>query len=440
MEEMSVHELQSQRPTRGIERHSHDYLDTDFQVWDLGGQLNYRETYLSKPEVFNQTKAMIFVCDIQDTNRIEEAYEYYVDILNILVNVDPLPKLYVLFHKFDPELAGQLKAHFYRATRLFRKADKVTRHKFKGYATSIYANTIDLAVKRILFENFEDYKEPTARLRAKPKGKITEEEATVPTPSAAPATETAVSSATPLTETPAPSAAPITETVTPSPVTASATPTSTPAPVTEPVVETSLTESEETLATEVVEEEPDEVTIDQALEEATPTDLMDLSEDVVNKLTAIINTRMKESEEIVALSILSTTGEQSLAIGKTEMDYDRLSTLKEVVSTMNPKQFFKDLTDIEYRGLGHFSLADFDIYFARASDEYAIAVLATDVSTAMLQNAQRIVRSIRQGLGMVPDTDEEEEEKMDKEKPKGKKDLVADLRNRLKALSGLDEI
>ena len=132
MEEMSVEELKDQRPTRGIERHAQDFLDTDFQVWDLGGQLNYRETYLSKPEVFNQTKALVFVVDIQDIDRLDEAYQYYVDILGILVNVDPLPKLYVLFHKFDPELAGKLKAHFYKATRLFRKADNITRHKFKG--------------------------------------------------------------------------------------------------------------------------------------------------------------------------------------------------------------------------------------------------------------------------------------------------------------------
>ncbi|MHA2405104.1 MAG: hypothetical protein ACXADH_19085 [Candidatus Kariarchaeaceae archaeon] len=40
---------------------------------------------------------------------------------------------------------------------------------------------------------------------------------------------------------------------------------------------------------------------------------------------------------------------------------------------------------------------------------------------------------------MVPD-DEQFEDEDDEEKPPGKKDLVADLRGRLKALSGLDEI
>ncbi|MHA2168425.1 MAG: ADP-ribosylation factor-like protein [Candidatus Kariarchaeaceae archaeon] len=470
MEEMSVEELKDQRPTRGIERHSQDFLDTDFQVWDLGGQLNYRETYLSKPEVFNLTKALVFVVDIQDIDRLDEAYQYYVDILSILVNVDPLPKLYVLFHKFDPELAGKLKAHFYKATRLFRKADNITRHKFKGYATSIYSNTIDLAVKRILFENFEDFEEPAGTLKPKPKSTVSEKK--VPATSAPKPTTTPPPSSTPVSSPPPTRAPPTTRppSVAPAPSKA-ATPSEikTEAPSQSVVDELSaLSEkidvagpieksAEEEVTVEVptevpavdvteevpvegVEEKSDEMAEDEAaLEEATPTTLIDLSADVVEKLTGIINKRMKESDEIVALSILSSEGDQALAVAKEVMDYERLSTLREVVSTLNPKQFFKDLTDIEYRGLGHFSLSDFDIYFARASDDYAIAVLATDVSTPMLQNAQRIVRSIRQGLGMVPD-DEEFEDEDDEEKPPGKKDLVADLRGRLKALSGLDEI
>ena len=32
MEEMNVDEIKDLRPTRGIERHSHDFLDTDFKV------------------------------------------------------------------------------------------------------------------------------------------------------------------------------------------------------------------------------------------------------------------------------------------------------------------------------------------------------------------------------------------------------------------------
>ncbi|MCE7736653.1 MAG: hypothetical protein GPJ54_17350 [Candidatus Heimdallarchaeota archaeon] len=459
MEEMDANDLKNLAPTKQIERHATSYLDKDFSVWDMGGQLNYREAYLNKPEVFNQTKAMIFVIDIQDIERLEESYQYFVDILQILKNVDPAPKLYVLFHKYDPEISGRLKAHFYKAARLFRKADKLTPQKFKFYLTSIFSNSIDLAVKRILFENFEDFEEPSQKLTMDKKEDTPQP--TVPVPSTTPATN--LSSPTtppkPTTQSEVPSAPlpkakdesfEIKTSVTTEPVKSSAVEIAPPAPPpTSAPVEIPTTRPPPTSAppkaeipvkeVEKVKEEKAEeikkVTAEDKdeLADATPPSLFDLSDELVDKLTEVVEKRMQESEEIVALSILSTEGKQVLAIGKNALDYERLETLKEVVMTLNPKEFFKELADIEYRGLGHFTLSDFDIYFARANQDYGIAILAIDVSTLMLQNAQRIVDSIRQGLGMMDISEEAEPEVK-------KKDLVSDLRSRLKQLSSLSDL
>ncbi len=425
MEEMSVNEVQDLRPTRGIERHVHDFLDVDFAVWDLGGQKNYRETYLSKPEVFNQCKALIFVVDIQDEPRLEEAYEYYVAILRILVNVDPIPKIYVLFHKFDPELRGKLRAIFYKATRMFRKADNILNSKFKGYATSIYSNGLDLAVKRILFENFEQFKnlDPQTLTTATPaKLKVGEKtKSKIPTMDR----PTQKISTLPKPEEKVPAIPKPEEKVPAIPKPEEKVPTI-------PKPEEKVKEKEIDIDKE----------IDKEIDKATPSFFDDISQEVVERLTAVINKRMKNSPEIAALSILSSEGKQVLAIGKTEIDYERLKILKDVVASLNPKKFFKNLSEIEYRGLGHFPLQDFDIYFAKGSDEYAVAIIATDVSTLMLQNAQRIVRSIRQGLGTVAD-DSSDDSDLDEptKKPKTKKkDLVNDLRNRLKSISGLDNL
>ncbi|MHA2278663.1 MAG: hypothetical protein ACXAC2_23030, partial [Candidatus Kariarchaeaceae archaeon] len=393
---------------------------------------------------------------IQDIERLEESYQYFVDILQILKNVDPSPKLYVLFHKYDPEISGRLKSHFYKAARLFRKADKLTPQKFKFYLTSIYSNSIDLAVKRILFENFEDFEEPSQKLsmdRQEPS-----QEPSVPVPS----TTSTVSNSQVVPQ-------PTAQTTTPPPPTTSASTTpkeesfevrtsvsgekpKAPEPLktkadlaakSEPVVPKievppSPTTDEVAEIKQVTEADKEDVkeatTADEAeLVEATPSSLFDLSDELVDKLTQIVDKRMKETDEIVALSILSTEGKQVLAIGKNDIDYERLETLKEVVATLNPKQFYKELSDIEYRGLGHFTLSDFDIYFARANQDYAIAILAVDVSTLMLQNAQRIVDSIRQGLGMMDVSEEVEPEVK-------KKDLVSDLRSRLKKLSSLSDL
>ena len=352
MEEMSVQELEQQRPTRGIERHSHDFLDHDFSVWDLGGQASYRDEYLSKPEVFNQTAALIFVVDIQDIDRLDDAYKYYTDIINILINVEPMPKLYVFFHKFDPKLTGKLRPHFYKATRMFRQADHLIRQKFKGYATSIYSNSINLAVKRILFENFEDYQEPTGSVKVTPKTEVkgsSEDGASVPTPkSDVPAPE---ESSNPETPTPVmKESAPTSTTQTPSSTDKSKSGAPVPTMAPEPTMS-----SEPSSDDEMSEEE--EKDLDETLEAATPKAMDEFSDEIVEKLTSIINKRMKETPEIVALSILSSQGKQALAVAKNEIDYDRLATLREVVGSLNPKQFFKDLTDIEYRGLGHFSLS-----------------------------------------------------------------------------------
>ncbi|MHA2248974.1 MAG: ADP-ribosylation factor-like protein [Candidatus Kariarchaeaceae archaeon] len=498
MEEMSLPEAIDPTPTRGIERHSNIYLDTEFQVWDLGGQKKYRETYLTKPEIFDKARCVIYVVDIQDFHRIDESYKFYVNTLNIIKDIKPQPRMYVLFHKFDPEKSVKLKTQFYRATKLFRKADQVIQHNFKGYATSIHSNTIDLAIKRILFENFEAYEEPEI-IEPEPTPVKIEvvaeaepapvEEVIAPTiePEVMEATESetvvetieadSVAEAETIPPEPAPlpekAPPPTTEPITPTPTPTKA-PTPKPsqkpevaappgmaqlpsvAPVEEfakPVVKTTpdLSEIEDLLAmADDLKErfdpsDIDESEVDEALEMATPTELSDLSEDLLDKLASIIDTRMKETEEIVALSILGPDGKQVLAFGETEEDYGRLDTVREVVSSLNPKQFFKDLTDIEYRGLGHVSLDLFDIYFARASDDYAVAVIATNVSTEMLENAQIIVNSIRQGLNITPDDEEEEvieeeeeikaahfdEEKPVSFRPKGKKDLVLDLRSRL---------
>lgn len=454
MEELAIAEAADQSPTRGIERHDHSFLDHDFAVWDLGGQKNYRETYLSKPEVFAKTTALVFVVDIQDMPRLDEAYDYYVDILNTMQSLDTLPRMYVFFHKFDPDLIAKLRANFYKATRKFRQADHLIKQKFKGYATSIYSNSIQLAIKRTLVDNIEGYREPPETVKREPKKKeepvpttssksekvveekFTEVKTPVPSiPTSSTTTETSSSASFAETDdVQAPE--PLIEESIPAPVPVADQTAPAPAPVLdepEPVSEEVQTQMD--LVDELTGKIVDEEEINETLEEATPKSLLDLSDTIVENLTNVINKRMKEIPEIVAFSILSADGDQVMAIAKDDGDYEKLDILKEVVGSLNPRQFFKELTDVEYRGLGHISLSDFDIYFAKASEDYAIALVAIDVSTMMLENAQKIVTAVRQGINMVELGDEEDEVKEEE-----KKDIVSDLKSRLKAISGLDDI
>lgn len=455
--ELNVEESVDSKPTRGIDRHVNQFLDVDFSVWDLGGQKSYRETYLSRPEVFNATKAVIFVVDIQDTERFEESYQYYLDIMNIVMNIDPRPKVYVLFHKFDPQLSGKLRSHFFRATKLFRQADKIGGIKFTGFATSIYSDTIQKAVKRILWENMEGY-EPSKET-TKPSSDSQEDTTAVPK-IGAPAPAVPKTSPQPVIPKPMAKeldkslekemdtilssideiaakakkmqeekekASNVTEEVikeTPKP------PQVSEAAVAKPEVE------ESTPAVEIPKPEASSEPVESKVYEEVPN-LKDLSQQVVDKLSAVVQKRMNETEEIVAIAILGLSGDIPLAVAKSEVQKEKLEIVRNVVSSLNPKQFFKDLGDVEYRGLGHLQIADFDIYFARLTDENAIAILAVDVSTNMLENAQRIVKTLRQGLGMGEKGDLEEE---DQEEEPDKEDLIGDLRARLSRISSLHSV
>ncbi|TFG01649.1 MAG: hypothetical protein EU540_03205 [Promethearchaeota archaeon] len=94
-------------PTKGNEIISIKVLDTDFSIWDLGGQEAFRKEYLSNFDNYIPgCNKLIFVFDIQDTKRYELALEYFekiIDLTEIEKNANNF-ELSVFFHKFDPDL------------------------------------------------------------------------------------------------------------------------------------------------------------------------------------------------------------------------------------------------------------------------------------------------------------------------------------------------
>src|SRR5271157_4625995 len=92
------------QPTRQTERTSFAYLGNRITRWDMGGQQRYRISYLQNPgKYFDRTAICIFVVDVQDTERIDEALEYYQSVLNTFNQLNISPPIYVFLHKADPE-------------------------------------------------------------------------------------------------------------------------------------------------------------------------------------------------------------------------------------------------------------------------------------------------------------------------------------------------
>jgi hypothetical protein len=96
------------KPTKGVERKKVGAKGINIFVWDLGGQVDYRTSYLEQPEkFFLGTNMVIYVIDMQDPNRFNESIEYFQKILDILRSFGESPYLLIFLHKSDPDIVDE---------------------------------------------------------------------------------------------------------------------------------------------------------------------------------------------------------------------------------------------------------------------------------------------------------------------------------------------
>ena len=102
--------IQDLMPTKGAQRDGVEFFSIPIITWDLGGQALYRNEYLdsSKSKLFfSDTDVLFYVIDVQDTNRYDEALDYYKKMLDAYTSLGEKPALIVLFHKLDPQIREQ---------------------------------------------------------------------------------------------------------------------------------------------------------------------------------------------------------------------------------------------------------------------------------------------------------------------------------------------
>lgn len=99
------------KPTVSFEiRDEFSILGLPIKIWDLGGQKQYRDDYLTKKGfIFGETNLIFFVIDTQDTKRYSEAFDYFEKSVDFLVKIGLPPKIVVLFHKMDPSIRDSKK-------------------------------------------------------------------------------------------------------------------------------------------------------------------------------------------------------------------------------------------------------------------------------------------------------------------------------------------
>lgn len=137
-------------PTQGVERQPYDFIGADMIIWDLGGQVQYRDRYFDKPEMLQGATALIFVIDIQKPDRFIEAANYFARILKTVEN--ETFRKYIFYHKFDPDNAENLKENLVQARQIFGILNPFLEKPAVSFATSIYSDTADRAARQVLWD------------------------------------------------------------------------------------------------------------------------------------------------------------------------------------------------------------------------------------------------------------------------------------------------
>ena len=104
---LGISDLANLKPTKGVDRRhiETENSDLDLYIWDFGGQAHYRSKYFDKPEqYFLQIDLLIYVIDVQDSERFAESFEYFEQILKILSTLEEEPFILIYIHKTDPDL------------------------------------------------------------------------------------------------------------------------------------------------------------------------------------------------------------------------------------------------------------------------------------------------------------------------------------------------
>ncbi|MFX1388602.1 MAG: ADP-ribosylation factor-like protein [Promethearchaeota archaeon] len=107
---LGISDMINTHPTKGVVRMKFGSSSLNLFIWDLGGQEEYRERYLSNPEqYFVQLDLLMFVIDVQDSDRFDESLQYLNKILDSIIMLEESPYILIFIHKYDPDLKNDPK-------------------------------------------------------------------------------------------------------------------------------------------------------------------------------------------------------------------------------------------------------------------------------------------------------------------------------------------
>jgi GTPase SAR1 family protein len=111
-------------PTRGADVSSIEALGATIFLWDLGGQKQYHERYLSKAQIYLfEADLLFYFIDIRDKNRFEESIEYLKNMKKALAELEQTTPIIYVLTKGDSDIleSKEIKSNIKNVTNKLTK-------------------------------------------------------------------------------------------------------------------------------------------------------------------------------------------------------------------------------------------------------------------------------------------------------------------------------
>ena len=140
--ELGLDTLLNIKPTIGIFREQVELQSLKMTLWDLSGQKQYREQFTveEKNLIFEEVDIILFVVDIQESNRFQEVFDYLNNIIQVLKKFKEQPAFIILLHKADPDFidSATFRENYIGLRSVFDIQLEKANLKHDYYITSIY--------------------------------------------------------------------------------------------------------------------------------------------------------------------------------------------------------------------------------------------------------------------------------------------------------------
>jgi small GTP-binding protein len=138
----------SLKPTPGINIVTIEDEKSIYTIWEFGGQEKYRSGYLLDLKKYTQeANKVIYVIDVQDVDRYDQALQYFKSIFELL---DDQIELVIFLHKFDPHLEKEENFSYKKISS--RLIDKIGQIIPSGFSYGIFKTTIYTIFEQNLLE------------------------------------------------------------------------------------------------------------------------------------------------------------------------------------------------------------------------------------------------------------------------------------------------